>query len=238
VDKFTGSHHGVGAAAEEVRLVKTWIDTLALFPGTYAATGQMEMWTSSKPSVGILPCDLDVLKRRCSSCHAPDSDYPGENPLDGWPFGTTSGRSAGGSDRFINLDRPIASPLLLAPLAPEAGGWGLCQKNADGRLAGDSPKTGVFASTSDADYQTLLDSISEAGRHLQTVTRFDLPTFVPPRSHLEWMVRHDIIDADFDATQVRIDCYALDQLYYRSFGRYGTLAIRGLPTASTGRFTR
>ena len=53
----------------------------------------------------------------------------------------------------FNLSRPEKSLLLLAPLAPAAGGWGLCH----------DPKTTnsvtVFADTADAGYQKLLAMI-------------------------------------------------------------------------------
>lgn len=70
-----------------------------------------------------------------------------------------------GPELRINLTHPENSAMLLAPLARENGGWGLC------KLEQNQP---VFASTDDPNYQTLLKSIRIAQRRLYTWPRVDM----------------------------------------------------------------
>ncbi|MCP4450949.1 MAG: hypothetical protein GY809_05765, partial [Planctomycetes bacterium] len=65
----------------------------------------------------------------------------------GGPAGQWGIANSGMRVRHINLSNPSHSAALLAPLAEEAGGWGLCQ--GDGEA--------VFEDRHDADYVTMLD---------------------------------------------------------------------------------
>jgi len=54
--------------------------------------------------------------------------------------------------RHLNLSRPAASAALQAPLAKDAGGWGLC--------ASENGKP-VFEDKTDGDYRQLLEALRQ-----------------------------------------------------------------------------
>ncbi len=92
---------------------------------------------------------------------------------------------------------------LLAPLAGEAGGFGLC-----------SPT--VFADTHDADYQKIL-AMCVAGRNrLDQIKRFDMPGFRPDPAYVREMKRYGVLSAEFDLSRDSADVYQIDQAYWRS----------------------
>ena len=99
--------------------------------------------------------------------------------------------------------------MLLAPLAPEAGGYGLC------KAEGAEGATAVFATTEDPDYQRIL-ALCEAGKgRLEEIKRFDMPGFEPPEAYVREMKRYGVV-ASLPASDA-LNPYALDQTYWRSF---------------------
>jgi hypothetical protein len=69
----------------------------------------------------------------------------------GGPAGQWGISNSGMRVRHINLSNPSHSASALAPLAKDAGGWGLC---------GDSIEP-VFKNKDDADYKKILSSIKD-----------------------------------------------------------------------------
>jgi hypothetical protein len=208
-----GSHHGAKPTADEQATVWAWIEAGAPYAGTYAALG-------SGMSPVVFP--EKVIEKRCAACHA----QPAKKTIAGRKLGYRFGgkgpalplvssfqhlrdiRAMVGYYKFgqsptpqslCNLDRPEKSPLLLAHLAKEAGGWGL----------GAKP---VFANTEDPDYQTILAAIRKAAAKLAEVGRFDMPGFRPNDYYLYQMRRYGILKPGMPE-----DGYVLDRAYWDSF---------------------
>jgi len=205
--KLTGSHHGVQATAQEVEMVRYWIETGAPYPGTYAALGcgsigcnyqnaQVDTdyeWPTTKAGAA-------VLSGRCATCHTDKLALP-----------KAISDPAGRPQRHIlfNLTRPERSLLLLAPLARSAGGLGVCR---DPKGAAGQP---VFADTKDPDYRTLLAMCAEGKRRLEEMGRFDMPGFRPTAAYLREMRRYGVL-AEIPAPGEAVNPYALDRAYWQS----------------------
>jgi hypothetical protein len=215
--QIDGTHNSVVLTELERRKIRLWIDSGAPYPGTYAALG-----------TGMVPShiDVEVLGRRCAECHRPKASRDSKDPkklLTG--FKTPE-------DLLVNLTDPARSPILLAPLAIKAGGWGLCKGELRGppnpaphdpdALAEPAAPAAVtvstiFQSADDGDYCKLLAGIEKAKKELDQATRFDKPDFRPNRHYVREMKRYGILPADTDADGKGIDVYATDQAYWRSF---------------------
>jgi len=180
-----GQHHGVRVSACEKKVLRLWIESAAPYPGTYAALGSGMARVPSVPK--------EIWERRCASCHKdrqPDTELS------------------------CNLTRPEKSLLLLCPLAPEAGGFGMARRIKDG----DTEKTEtvhVFDSAEDPDYLTILKNIADAGDHLDRIKRFDMPDFRPNEHYVREMKFYGILPADTPDDQ-SLNPYALDRAYWRS----------------------
>jgi hypothetical protein len=133
---------------------------------------------------------------------------------------------------LVNLSDPARSPILLAPLAIKAGGWGLCKGElrvplptgprdpyALGEPDAAAPATvsTIFQSADDPDYRKLLAGIEKSKKELDRITRFEKPDFRPNRHYVREMKRYGILPADADGEKQHIDVYATDQAYWRSF---------------------
>lgn len=219
MDKLGGGHYGVEPSPEEVRLVRYWIETGATYPGTYAALGGGSIGGYYENEVvendaewpeGIAVAE--VVDRRCAACHEGLKSLPrglsDENGLSFWRLDDWEDpRVMRTRHLMFNLTRPELSIMLLAPLSPDAGGYGRC-KNADG--------TAVIAAKDDADWRTIL-ALSEAGkRRLDEIKRFDMPGFVPPAPYTREMKRYGILPPDTDPAQP-CDFRAADLAYWNSF---------------------
>jgi hypothetical protein len=207
-----GSHYAARLSPREAARLRLWIDSGVFYPGTYAALG-----------TGMVNVALPGgIAQRCGPCHAVDKER-------------RSPRFRTDPDLACNLTRPELSLLLLAPLAAQAGGYGLCKpkppapaaqrpKSLDDELAsilnGDpkkaDPPPAVFASTDDPDYRKLLDAIRAAGKRLEAIKRFDMPGFRPNEPYLREMKRYGILPAALGPADP-VDPYAADQAYWRSF---------------------
>lgn len=184
-----GSHYGAEPTDLEKKTVRLWIETSACYPGTYASLG-----------CGHYPVHLPYgpMVQRCGDCHireVPTNNGPQQRLVIG----------PGGSrlEPLANLDRPAKSYLLLAPLAKEAGGLGLCREN-------------VFENEEDPLYQRILTSVEDAHRRLQEGKRFDMPGFRPNEHYIREMQRFGILPEDLGPNDP-VDCYAVDRAYWDSF---------------------
>jgi hypothetical protein len=207
--QIDGTHNSVVLTELEQRKIRLWIESGAPYPGTYAALG-----TGMVPA----PADADVIGRRCGACHHPKDI---KKPLTA--FKTSE-------DLVVNLTDPARSPILLAPLAKDAGGWGLCKgelrssrrgwprdPDAMAEPAATSNVSAIFDSADDGDYRKLLAGIEKSKKQLDQATRFDKPDFHPNRHYVREMKRYGILPADADPDGRQIDVYATDHAYWRSF---------------------
>jgi hypothetical protein len=186
-----GSHYEAKLTPHEIRMVRLWIESGAPYPGTYAALGSGMV--KAEP-------DADILARRCAACH------PGRDPK------TRKGGFKIDDDLLVNLTRPAKSLVLLAPLAKEAGGLGLCSlKSLRGAVAPP-----LFASAADPDYQKLLADIEKGREQLETVKRFDMPGFRPNEHYVREMKHYGILPADLPWSDLP-DVYSIDAKYWKSF---------------------
>ena len=179
-----GSHFEARLSPHEVTLVRLWIDTGAAYAGTYAALG------TGMIRRGVSRRGVRQPLRRC---------HPKQPP--------------GSQDLLYDLTRPEQSLVLLAPLAKQAGGLGLCQTSFDKKEARPAD---VFPSKNDPDYQQALAEIARAGEQLDQQKRFDMPGFRPNRHYVREMIRFGILPETFQAEADSVDVYETDRRYWRS----------------------
>jgi len=197
-------HEDVKLSPREKQSIALWIDSGAHFAGTYAALGT---------GMVNVPLDKEVLDRRCGACHEIPDRYHVQHFWKSLRFGGNHGEFT----TVHNLTEPANSLLLLAPLAEQAGGLGLCtDKDAGGQRGQARAGVPVFTSREDEDYLKLLAGIAQAKEELESETRFDMPDFVPGTFYLRELRRYGILSNEPHEDSV-IDPYALDAKYWRSF---------------------
>ena len=217
LDFLDGSHYGVRLAERERKTIRLWIESSAVYAGTYGALGS-----------GMHPVrfPIEVVERRCGSCHG---SRPPARPIGKGMyvrFGSKGpalplvhefldlqqirGRigyykfgNARPPQSLCNLTRPDKSLLLRAPLAREAGGLGWCQP-------------AVFSSSDDSDYLAIYERIEEAAERHRKEKRFDMPGFRPNVYYVRMMQRYGILPRDLPPG-APIDIYAADRAYWDSF---------------------
>ena len=135
-----GSHYDVKATPHQKQMLRLWIESAAAYPGTYAAlaTGMIgnydenhqvntgHDWPETKAAA-------EVIQQRCVGCHDKPSrllpqSLADERGVSFWEPSMDDPRLNTSRHIVFNLSRPEKSLILLAPLAKEAGGWGLCRK--------------------------------------------------------------------------------------------------------------
>ncbi len=189
-------HEDVELPALQRKKIRLWIESGAPYAGTYASLG-----------TGMVDVKLEqqILVGRCAGCH----DATGRDK--------TKVHLKHYGQLLYNLSRPAKSPLLLAPLSQQEGGWGLCEKSPAGQSSG-----AVFMTVDDPDYRALLTSIRTAGAELDRIKRFDMPGFKPSQHYVREMKRYGILSGDFDLALDSIDVYQVDQACWRFFGHRRT----------------
>jgi len=219
--KIDGSHHDVKPSAHDWRMLWLWIESGATYVGTYAALRNAEDQVLARPGA-VFGSQKEVLKRRCGECHRVGNPQ-GEAGM-ALPFHPDAAarrrlldRPAAHHERFVlpndplarfgihlllNLSRPEQSPLLLGPLAPEAGGFGSCRA--------------VFQDKEDPDYQSILSAIETCKRKADAKPRYGTPAFRPNRQYIREMKGYGILPASFDADTDPIDPFETDQAYWKS----------------------
>jgi cytochrome c553 len=217
-----GSHYGVQASPLQKKMLRLWIETGAAYPGTYAALGCGMIGNyaeNAQVNTGqdwpATPAASRVIAERCVRCH----DHPArllpqnladERGVSFWQPSMDDPRLLTSRHIVFNLSRPENSLILLAPLAKEAGGWGLCCV----------PKTGepkaVFSSREEEGYRALL-ALCVAGKDylVRTDRRFDVQDFHPRAAWIREMKRYGILSSDFDDASP-VDCYAAERKYWES----------------------
>ena len=135
-----GSHYGVQATPHQKKMLRLWIESAAAYPGTYAALGSGMIgnyaennqvntgadWPATKAAAA-------VIQERCVGCHDKPArllprNLADERGVSFWQPSLDDPRLLTSRHIVFNLSRPEKSLMLLAPLAKDAGGWGLCRK--------------------------------------------------------------------------------------------------------------
>lgn len=221
MQKIDGSHYDVALSPQEHDLVRLWIESGAVFAGTYAAHQRWESAVADKMSTrAVQKIALGepvgpIVARRCLDCHSSvaqlgrrvtkEEEYPGN----GW---SPEGKPPEMLNfprycwNLYNLSRPEKSMILLAPLAKAAGGYGWCATDAES----------VFRDTADPDYQAILQAVEAAQSRQQQVGRYDMPGYRPAAHYVHWMQRYGVLPDDFDAARDAFDPFATDQAYWES----------------------
>jgi len=216
-----GSHYGVQANDRQKKVLRLWIETGASYPGTYAALGcgmignyaennqinTGESWPETQVA-------SEVIRTRCLACHEePARRLPltlaDERGVSFWQPSMDDPRLLTSRHIVFNLSRPERSLILLAPLAREAGGWGLCQ----GYTTNTVPP--VFASTADAGYRAILGMIAAGNHFLNGNKRFDMAGFVPRQDWFREMKRYGMLPDCASPGDVG-NVYSVEQAYWRS----------------------
>ena len=232
-----GSHHETELTDMERATIRLWIDSAAVYAGTYAAygTGQIGAWWRNNEPIREMddpwPSTADArdaIHRRCASCHQDrlPLSVTSQNATDphgdfeGWMRPTTRfSRHA-----IFNLSRPEKSLALMATLAKSAGGLAVGKAPAPKPVPNDlavAPKPVIhpviFESNSDPDYQKILAHLQAAKDRLTEIKRFDMSGFQPRYEYLREMKRDGVLPADFDPAKDQVNPYDLDQRYWQLF---------------------
>jgi hypothetical protein len=224
MDKLDGDHHDVRLSPHEKNMIRYWIESGAVYPGTYAAlgTGTIGDWPKSQLETADRAwpeskAAEEAIARRCTGCHdkrlpvprflSDEMGFVLSNP----DFDDPRVRMA--RHALFNLTRPEKSLALLAPLAKDAGGHGLCRQRLPNGKPGEPAV--VFANTADADYQKILTLMQAGKTHLEKIKRFDMPGFRPLPSYVREMKRYGVLPADLPDNAL-IDVYAADRAYWQS----------------------
>jgi hypothetical protein len=101
------------------------------------------------------------------------------------------------------MTEPLASPLLLAPLAKKGGGWERCGT--------------VFESREDPDYKLLLKTIEESKKGADGIPRYSTPAWKPNWQYIREMKRYGILPPSFDIAKDDLDPFETEQKYWESF---------------------
>jgi hypothetical protein len=214
-----GDHYDVRATESERRMLRLWIDVGAPYPGTYAALGSGSIGGYAENQLVHVDTDwpttragAEVIGRRCAGCHQQQAALPramsDELGISFWRFSIDDPRLKFSRHIVFNLSQPEHSLLLLAPLDESVGGFGLCRDTA-------GQPAGVFASTSDPDYQVLLQMATAGGTELERIKRFDMPGFQPRPQYLRELRRYGVLALDHP-DDAAVDPYQLDRQYWES----------------------
>jgi cytochrome c553 len=225
-----GGHHGVQATGAQKKTLRLWIESGAAYPGTYAALGcgmignyaennlvnTGEKWPETKAAA-------QVLDSRCAGCHDQPSrllprSLADERGVSFWQPSLDDPRLLTSRHIVFNLSRPEKSLMLLAPLAPEAGGWGLCRD-----LKTHEPAK-VFTDTADPGYRAILGLLSAGRDDLARNKRFDMPGFTPRPDWVREMKRYGILPAGVKPGEIT-DVYAIERDYWKSLWHRSSLSI-------------
>jgi len=218
-----GSHYQARLTPHEQDMIRYWIESAAPYPGTYAALGTGMIGGFPKSQLNTddrrWPASIaaaEAVARRCTGCHdrsMPVPRYLSDNlglVLSNPDFSDVRIRFS--RHLLFNLSRPEKSLMLLAPLAADAGGYGLCRaKGEDGR----SESASVFSGTDDPDYETILALCRRGKAHLDEIKGFDMPGFRPTPTYVREMKKFGILPKNL-AENAPIDVYAADRAYWRS----------------------
>ncbi|MCG8510958.1 MAG: hypothetical protein MI741_17180, partial [Rhodospirillales bacterium] len=215
-----GSHYDAKVNEQEFNVLRLWIETGAAYPGTYAAlgTGMIGGYAENRQvhtdwKWPTTHTGAQVIQHRCGSCHTKENRnvlpraISDEAGVSFWQPQMTDKRLKTSRHIVFNLTQPKKSLMLLAPLAEEAGGLGICIK--DGKPAD------VFTSTEDVDYVKLLAMVQAGKDYLERIKRFDMPGFQPRDAYIREMKRYGVLPVNLPEN-APVDPYETDRAYWRS----------------------
>ncbi len=213
-----GSHYDVKLPENDWRTIWMWIESGAPNAGSYAALRNSEtQHRMGSGSQHVLRSSGQLLRQRCGACHSREKNNPLPLHIDRNDRRGIK-RPLGPHERKIIKDDPLAhfsahvlvdfshpekSPLLRAPLAKPAGGWGICGK--------------VFEDKDDPGYRNLLTNIRAGKKMMDSPPRFGQPGFKPNRQYVREMKKYGILPKQLDPAKDPIDVFAIDQAYWKSF---------------------
>ena len=199
-----GTHYGATPSHDEIEMVRNWIHVGAPYPGTAAALGTGMVRPDNLPAGYrvALQRARAVHQRRCAACHL---GLPG---LEQYSISGPNNHGFRNTHLAYNLTRPKKSPMLLAPLARGAGGWGMKKRSGE--------RVEVFQTTDDPDYRVLLNYIDMGRRCLQQNKRWDMPGFKPHPFYIREMKRYGILPETFDRASHDVDVFEIDRRYWES----------------------
>jgi len=216
-----GSHYDAKLTEREHDLVRLWVESSAVFMGTYAVQNRVENAVAESLNLSKVALGKPVgpiVEKRCLTCHGSvahlGTRVTKEEELGG------DGRSKDGKPpemlnlprycwNLYNLSYPEKSMILLAPLAQEAGGYGWCK-------AEDGQPIAVFRDAEDPDYQAILQAVRAAKTRQEKAGRHGMPGYRPNEHYVRWMKRFGILPESFDVAKDPIDPYETDKAYWRS----------------------
>lgn len=222
IEKMENGHHEVEMSEDDILKIRYWINTGALYPGTYAALGTGIIGRMLNNNADQTPIENDdwttassIIKKDCRKCHDElMSNIIEEKNLTWWrsrvevSSGSIDQEKYNEAIRFsrhaiYNLDKPEKSTILMAPLAKEAGGQGLC--------IGKNGKV-FFESKDDPRFLSILKAIENSSNYFNTIKRFDDPEFEVSPDYFREMKRYGVIDEDVAIEEV--DPYKADSIYW------------------------
>lgn len=174
-DYFAKEHCGVDVDSNSMRRIYFWLDSNAIYHGTYAharpySPGRRDRWAKLDEK-GLAPWfEQDVLPvydAKCAQCHqnllGGNRDLPGVHDALNIDW---TGRFA-----WLNLSRPEKSAFLLEHLPREQGGRGVSV------APDDKPQTFVFLSKDEPEYQRVLNAIQRGAEDARKRPDADQPGF-------------------------------------------------------------
>ena len=180
-DFFSKEHCGQDVDEESMKRVNFWLDSNAIYQGTYAnarpkSAGRRDRWA---PLDGPGRADWfekslkPIYDAKCAECHknllGGNRDLPGVH--DALNIDWT------GRFGWIDLSRPEKSPLLTEHLAKDQGGRGV---STDKNAPKDAPKL-IFTSKDDPDWQTMYQAILQGKADAEARPEADRPGFAGAR---------------------------------------------------------
>jgi len=192
------SHHGVSMSPHEKNMIRYWIESSAVYPGTYGALG-----AGSVPAMVFHP----QLVARCAECHGTTVySTTKRKQVPAWISGKPTDKDGQYTDlgALVNYTTPENSLFLRAPLARDAGGLELCSKVS-------------FQDKNDPMYRFVLANLHKMRvRLMNEVKRFDMPDFCPRDEYIREMQRFGFLPKDLGPDDP-IDVYETDRRYWESF---------------------
>ncbi len=225
IKKIQTGHNDVRLSADELLMVRMWINSGAAYPGTYGALGtgmigglvqnRYDMSAAGWPSTKAA---ARVIQKRCVPCHPTIARHPaddlGVEPRQIRRVPKDDPKFLFSRHILYNLTRPPKSMMLLAPLSRKDGGYQLCEPRDKDKAPAGVPQA-VFAGVDDPDYRTLLRSIRDTKKELDRIKRFDMKGFRPHPGYIREMKRFGILPRSLKPTDP-VDPYKIDWLYWKS----------------------
>jgi hypothetical protein len=210
-------HKKVKLTEKDWRTIWLWIESGAPYAGSYAALRNDDEMARGGYGGLVFRNHGKVIGRRCARCHGVGElpRIPFHAPK--WPDKRGITRPVARHERLViendplarysshiivNMTNPEASPLLLAPLAKNAGGWGRCGE--------------VFESREDPDYKLILKGIGEGKAGADEIARFSTPAWKPNWQYVREMKRYGILPPSFDIAKDDLDPFETEQKYWES----------------------